>query len=162
MKKRASQLGFLLPSFVMYAAIVTLLVSAAARLTVLVIPIAYNLVQWCTYTNFYTAHDFIARQIACAPIDSASWIKADIDGFIWRGGDATQAVLVKKGALIYKEGTYNNGRWGKASTSLLAQGCQFTAVQLMVEGDRATTFYCRAMLTGKPEHSWELRQGLHD
>ena len=145
MKKILILNGFLLPFFVIYAAIVTLLVSAVLQLTLLVVPVAHTLIQWCSYTNFYTAYDFIARQVSCAPVDSASWIKADTEGFMWRAGDVIHAIESKEGALLYKESTYSNGKWSNASTSLLVQNCQLAVVQLTVEDGKVQEFYCQAV-----------------
>lgn len=161
MKKTAIVSGFLLPSLVIYVAIVTVLTATAARLAMLVIPVAYTLVGWCSYTPFYTAYDFITRQVACAPVERAAWLKVDTHGFAWRSGSLTKAVLIKEGVLVYKEGTYADNSWSKTSTSLLAQGCRFTEVLLTQEGNTVMEFYCRAELIAKPTHFWEYRHKFY-
>jgi hypothetical protein len=150
--------GFLLVSLVVYAAIMVLLVAATIRLAVLVIPVTYSLMAWCSYTPFYTAHDFILREFANAPTGPAFWLKADSEGFIWQSGEGAKAILIKKGTLIYKEGSYAQGNWRESSTSLLAQGCHFTEAHMTAQGDRVTELYCRAALIEKPEHAWEIRR----
>jgi hypothetical protein len=155
--KQKTTSGFLLVSLVVYGAITVLLVAAAIRLAVLVIPAATSLMAWCSYTPFYTAHDFILREFTNAPSDSGLWLKADTEGFIWQSGRIAKAILIKKGALIYKEGTYEHGRWSDSSTSILAQGCRFIDGHITMHGDRVTELYCRAELVEKPEHVWEIR-----
>jgi hypothetical protein len=150
--------GFLMVSLVVYGAITVLLVAAIIRLAVLVIPVTYSLMAWCSYTPFYTAHDFIMREFSNAPVDSALWLRADSEGFIWQSGEGAKGILVKKGALIYKEGNYTQGSWRENSTSLLAQGCRFTEAHMTAQGDRVIELYCRAELIEKPEHAWECRQ----
>jgi hypothetical protein len=138
--------GFLLVSLVVYGAITVLLVAAIIRLAVLVIPVTYSLMAWCAYTPFYTAHDFILREFSNAPTDPARWLKADSEGFIWQSGEGAKAILVKKGALIYKEGGYTQGSWYESSTSLLAQRCRFIKAHMTAQGDRVIEIYCRAEL----------------
>ncbi len=149
--------GYLLPSLITYAALVIMIVSASAQLAVLAVPVVQNLIRWCSYTQFYTALDFISREVACASVDPADWIRADTEGFIWKTGKVTKGVFIKKGALLYKEGNYNNGKWSQASTSLLARGCSFTRLYKHVRGDRVSEFYCRAALIKEPHHWWEYR-----
>jgi hypothetical protein len=150
--------GFLLVSLVVYGAITVLLVAATIRLAVLVIPVTYSLMAWCSYTPFYTAHDFIMREFSGAPTDPARWLKADSEGFIWQSGEGAKAILVKKGVLLYKEGSYTQERWNESSTSILAQKCTFTDAHITVQKNRVVELYCRAALIEKPEHAWECRQ----
>jgi hypothetical protein len=150
--------GFLLISLVVYGAITVLLVAAVIRLAVLVIPVTYSLMAWCSYTPFYTAHDFILREFSSAPADPALWLRADSEGFIWRSGEGAKAILIKKGALIYKEGVYMQGNWSESRTSLLVPGCRFTDGHMTVQSDQVTELYCSAELIEKPEHRWECRQ----
>ena len=84
--KQTHGAGFLLVSLVVYGAITVLLVAATIRLALVVIPATYSLMAWCSYTPFYTAHDFVVHEFAGAPSDPALWIKADTEGFIWRRG----------------------------------------------------------------------------
>jgi len=153
--------GFLLISFVIYGAITLLLVAATMRLAILVLPITSSLMAWCSYTPFYTAHDFIVREFANAPSDPALWLKADAEGFIWKVGESAKSIMVKKGALLYKEGLYTQSRWSESSTSLLAQACHITEGRITVQGDRVVEIYCRVEHNEKPEHAWACRQVLH-
>jgi hypothetical protein len=152
MKKNIHKAGFALLSLTIYAAILTLIVASVARLSCLVLPTAYKLMQWSAYTSFYTAHDFVAREIACTPRDGTLLLKLDDDGLLWRCGDRVKGIMAKQGNLVYKEGDYRDGTVRNSATTLLVRDCLFTVTQ------QGHGIRCRAQLTDHPEHVWECRQ----
>src|ERR1700722_12861843 len=145
--------GFLLPSVLVYIAIVVLLAAAAVRLATIIIPTAYRLMSWCSITDFYNAHDLIYKELSCGPIDSSAWYQADNEGIIWSTGDQrAKGFIIVRGNLFYKEGIYNptTQQWSGGTTSLIVRNCEFKNVYLHVKKG----VMCHAQHTGPTKDQW--------
>jgi hypothetical protein len=145
--------GFLLLSPTIYAAILTLIVASVVRLALVVMPVAYNLMHWSSYTPFYTAHDFVRREIAGAPREKNLFLKLDQYTLAWGVSNRFKELGMKEGALVYREGEYIDGKLTKVTTTVLVRDCTFT-----IDRNTEGLLTCRAQLDAHPEHAWECCQ----
>src|SRR5580692_9686708 len=148
--------GFLLPSLVIYMAILILLTATAVRLVTFVMPPAYKLISWSAITDIYTAYDCIYKELSVGPADPALWYQFDNEGIIWAAGERTKGFIITRGDLIYKEGTYNptTQSWSGSASSLLAHNMQFQDNKIHAVDNKISGVTVHAQSTHYPEHQW--------
>jgi hypothetical protein len=151
-----SKAGFLLSSYIVYVTLLIMIMATTIRLSVIIIPQAYCLIEWNTHTDFYGACDHLYKGFCNAPIQADQWYKADKEGFIWHIGSKDYGWLVRDNKLIYKEGMYDKvaNKWISATTSLIAPDVYFEHVDLFVKDGRVQEVSCVAYKCNQSQHIW--------
>ncbi len=151
-----SKPGFLILSLTVYAAILTMLVASIARLALVIFPAMHLLMQWSSYTHFYTAHSFVHQQLSLAPRDPAFFIRCEPKVVTWVVGNRIQSIEEKDGNLVYKEGEYKNGTEHTMKTTLLARDCT-----LAVTRGTDTMITCTVQFKKDPHLTWKCQQAQY-
>jgi hypothetical protein len=153
MKNKA---GFLLSASIVYVTLLIMFTATAIRLSMLIIPHAYCLIEWNTHTDFYVACDQLYKSFCCAPAQASQWYKADKDGFIWHADEKDYGWLIIENKLVYKEGTYNSATqsWASISTSLIAPQIKIERVDFLVKDGKVHEVTCLVYKGNDLQHSW--------